>query len=172
MKPFALLLLTLSANADSSTRYSGVCHVDALISEQSSEMTVFDAPCTIEDMSDPSFNNRFRVLLKTRQRLSLPLTADYVRVQNILVNGGAMRISSLLWGNVTVIPSDPEIRRQIERQPWAYETRPQNLIVRRLNEDTIEVFIVEYPSDFIAGVGSQSWEAKHMESMRLLGRAK
>lgn len=167
-------LLTLAAFADTPGHYSGVCQVEALINEQSSEMTAFDAPCTIEDMGEPqAYNNRFRVLLTTRQALSMPTIADYVRVQNILARGfGSLRIASLLWGSVTIKPIDPAIRAGIERAAWAYETRPQNLTVRRLDNSTIEVLIVEYHEDFDAGVGSTSWECKHLESMRSIGRAK
>lgn len=169
-----LLAFSAGASADTLVRYSGVCHVESLINEQSGEMTAFDAPCIVEDMSDAAnFNNRYRVLLMTRQAISLPTIADYVRVQNVLEGGsGSLRIASLLWGSVTIKATDPAIRASIERQPWAYETRPQNLTVRRLDDETVEVFIVEYFEDLAAGVGTPSWEAKHQDSLRLLGRAK
>lgn len=174
MKLALAFLLPLAAFADSPTRYSGICQVESLISEQSSEMTQFDAPCVIEDMGDPqAYDNRFRVLLTTRQALSLPTIADYVRVQNVLAHGsGSLRIASLLWGSVTIKASDPLIRTAIERNPWAYETRPQNLTVRRVDENTVEVLIVEYFEDWDAGAGSATWECKHVASMRSIGRAK
>jgi len=169
-----LLAFSAGANADTLVRYSGVCHIESLISEQSGEMTAFDAPCIVEDMSDAAnFNNRFRVLLATRQNISLSTIADYVRVQNVLERGsGSLRIASLLWGSVTIKATDPAIRAAVESRPWAYETRPQNLTVRRLDDETIEIYIVEFHEDLVAGVGSPAWEVKHQDSLRLLGRAK
>ncbi len=169
-----LLALSAGATADTLVRYSGVCHVESLINEQSGEMTAFDAPCVVEDMSDKAnFNNRYRVLLMTRQAISLPTIADYVRVQNVLEGGsGSLRIASLLWGSVTIKATDPAIRAAVERQLWAYETRPQNLTVRRLDDETVEVYVVEFHEDLAGGVGSPTWEIRHQESMRAIGRAK
>src|SRR5262249_52586804 len=131
------------------------------------------APCILEDQGAPQegFNNRYRVLITTDKQISLPVIADYVKVQHL--SQGKMKISSILWGSVTITPESQWIKDVIASSAPVFEIRPQNLMLHMLDDHTVEISFVEYWEDLAQQkYGSDSWELRHRTSIMLLGKAK
>ena len=166
--------------ADDLRRYEGTCVMDVMGVEER------DVPCLIEDRAAPreGYNNRWQIVLtSTNAHLETSLAvADYIRAENR--SDGSLRISSILWGSVTIRPTQQWIRDSIASQAGEYEVRPQNLQVRKSTRksrdgarttDTVTVVISfwEWWGDLGRnGQGTEEWEERHRESIRRMGRAK
>jgi hypothetical protein len=96
--------------------------------------------------------------------------ADFVKSESTL--SGAVVITSLLWGRITVSPTYPEIRASVTERAPAFEIRPQVLYMSLLDASTLEIRIEESWGDFDGKNPSSDWQLRHGDSFQLLSNSK
>ena len=134
--------------------------------------------CTTQDLPTAGFNSRWKVTLtfddKTSslaRQLKPDQFCDLVRAQSTADGTDIVELS--LWGDLEVVPSDPEYKDQIKKTAPIYETRP-NVITISQTSDTpyvLELLFeepVEY-FDLALRMPTPEWWAHFLTSFYRLG---
>jgi hypothetical protein len=134
--------------------------------------------CATLDMPTSGFNSRWKLTLvfdeksaTLARQLKPDQFCDLVRAQS--TENGTDRIVLSLWGDLEVVPTDPEYFDQIQETAPIYETRPNVITISQTSDApyTLEI-LFEEPEEYFdvaLRMPSAEWWSRFLQSYYRLG---